>query len=83
MQNLFLQKDVAAAGYLFEAPSPPRLLSWGVYCVSSFADSESGHMQSVKLLQNMVSNTTHTLSVYILTRGVEVTGNNAADHILE
>ncbi len=24
-----LQKDFAAAGYLFEAPSPSRFLSWG------------------------------------------------------
>ncbi len=38
--------------YLSEASSPPRFLS------SNFVGFESGHMQSVKLLQNMVSNRT-------------------------
>jgi hypothetical protein len=52
-----LQKDSAAAGYLSEAPSASRFLFWG--WVSNFAGSESGHIQSIKLLQNMVSNTQH------------------------
>ncbi len=41
--------------YLSEAPSPP------MFCVgrsSNFVSSESDQIQNVKLLQNMVSNTT-------------------------
>jgi hypothetical protein len=66
----FTSKGTFAAGvYLSEAPFPPRFcLGWS----SNFVGSESGQIQSVKLLQNMVSNRTqhtppplsHTLSVY-------------------
>jgi hypothetical protein len=61
--------DFAAGVYLSEAPSPPSfLLGWS----SNFIGSESGQIQSVKLMQNKVSNRTqhpstppsHTLSVY-------------------
>jgi len=34
---------------------------------SNFVGSESGQIQSVKLLQNIVSNWTHTLSVSVYT----------------
>jgi hypothetical protein len=40
-----------AGVYLSEAPSPPRFL-FG--CSSNFVGFESGQIQSVKLLQNMV-----------------------------
>jgi hypothetical protein len=43
-----LQKDFAAAVSLFEGPS--FVLEWA----STFAGSESGHIQRVKFLQNMV-----------------------------
>jgi hypothetical protein len=51
---------------------PPPLLGFCMGWSSKFVGSESGQIQSVKLLQNMVSNTTqhptpppsHTLSVY-------------------
>jgi hypothetical protein len=46
--------NFAADVYRSEAPSPPRfLLRWPI----NFVGSESGQIQSVKLLQNMVSNT--------------------------
>ncbi len=55
--------------YLSEAPSPPFLFR----VVSNFIGSESGQKQSVKLLQNMVSNTAQHLhplpathSLYVL-----------------
>jgi hypothetical protein len=63
MQNLVVLKsiserefDFAAIVYFSDAPSHPKLLSWGV--VLQF--SESGPLQSVKVLQNivLVSNTT-------------------------
>jgi hypothetical protein len=62
------ERDSAAGVYLSETPSPPRFL-FGV--VKQFLGSESGQIQSVKLVQNMISNTTqhppppssHTLSI--------------------
>ncbi len=47
--------DFAAGVYLSEAPSPPRFLFEVIQqiCIGS----ESGKIQSVKLLQNMVSTT--------------------------
>ncbi len=53
---------------------PPPLLGFRLGLSSNFVGSESGQIQSVKLLQNMVSNTTqqpppvpnHTLSVCVL-----------------
>ncbi len=48
---------------------------------SNFVGSESGHIKIVKLLQIMVSNTTHhPLPPHT---GGELGGNNAADQILE
>jgi hypothetical protein len=56
MQNLFvLQKVFAAAVYLFEASSPPNFV---LGRVSNFVGYESAHIQSVKVLQNMVSDKT-------------------------
>ena len=62
--------DFAARVYLPEAPSPPDFyLGWS----SNFVGSETGQIQSVKLLENMVSNRTqhphplpcsHTLSAF-------------------
>jgi hypothetical protein len=47
--------DFATGAYLFETPSPPRFLfGWS----SNFVGSESGQIQSGKLLQNMVSDMT-------------------------
>jgi hypothetical protein len=69
-----LLRDFAAGVYPSEAPSPPTEICVG-WCSNSVG-SESGQKQCVKLLQNMVSNTTqlnsplnlfpamHTLSVY-------------------
>jgi hypothetical protein len=45
---------------------PPPLLGFWLGCYSNFEGSESGQKQSVKLLQNMVSNTSppsHTLYI--------------------
>jgi hypothetical protein len=56
--SLLLQKDFAAAVYLFEVPSHPRFLFFVLGWECNFMGSESGHMQSIKVLQNMVSNTT-------------------------
>jgi hypothetical protein len=64
-----MQRDFAAGVYLSEAPSSPRFSFLG--CFSNFVGSESGLIQNVKLLQNMVFNRTqrptpppsHTLSV--------------------
>jgi hypothetical protein len=50
-----LYRDFAAGVYLSEAPSPPRL--W-LGCSRNFLGSVSPQIQSVKLLQNMVSNAT-------------------------
>ncbi len=67
MQNVVIL-DFAAGVYLSEAPTPPSffVLGWS----RNFVGSESGQIQSVKLLQNVVSNRTqhpppppnHTLS---------------------
>jgi hypothetical protein len=46
-----LQWVFAAGVYLSQAPSPSRSF---LGCSSNFVVSESGQMQSVKLLQNMV-----------------------------
>jgi hypothetical protein len=59
MQNLFVFKETRkrtlTLWQLFsDIPSHPKLLSWGV--VLQF--SESGPLQSVKVLQDMFSNTT-------------------------
>jgi hypothetical protein len=67
--KIYLQRDFAACVYLSELlPLLGFCLRWS----SNFVGSESGQIQSVKLMQNMVSNTTkkpppppsHTLSVY-------------------
>jgi hypothetical protein len=75
-QKSDLEGDFAAGIYLSEAPSPPRFLTSG---------SEFGQIPSVKLPQNMVSNTiqhtptpssSHNVCIYcILTteKGGEVT----------
>jgi hypothetical protein len=68
-----LEKDFAAAFYLSQAPSPQAFFfGWS----SSFVDTESGPIQSVIVLQYMVSNTTqhppsppHTLYIYLDPRG--------------
>jgi hypothetical protein len=65
---------------------PLPFLDFCLGVVRNFVGSESGHIQSVKLLQNMVSNTPsqpHNFCIYFDTGGGGVTGNNAADHILE
>jgi hypothetical protein len=56
MQNVVILKIYFETGAnLSEALSPPRFcLGWS----SNFVGSESDQIQSVKLLQNMVSNTT-------------------------
>ncbi len=69
-KTIDLKEDFAAGAFLSEAPLPPRfVLGW----CSNFVGSESDQKQSIKFLQNMVSNTTqlpplpppsHTLSVY-------------------
>jgi hypothetical protein len=46
---MYRGEDFAAVVYPSEAPSPPRFLFGG-------GVTESGQIQSVKLLQNMVSN---------------------------
>jgi hypothetical protein len=47
-----MYSDFVAGVYLSEAPSPPRFcLEWS----SNFLGSESGKIQSVKLLQYMVT----------------------------
>ncbi len=59
---------------MFICLRPPPLLDFCLGWSSNFVGSESGQIQSVNLLQNMVSNRTqhspppssHTLSVYIL-----------------
>jgi hypothetical protein len=51
LKKIDLYRDFAAGVYLF---LPRFCLGW----CSNFAGSESGQMQSVKLLQNMVSNST-------------------------
>jgi hypothetical protein len=61
-----LQKDFAAAGYLFEAPSPSRFLSWG--------GSKSVHIQcetpgEYALQHDSTPPPSHTLSAYTFTRG--------------
>jgi hypothetical protein len=48
--------DFATSVYLSEAPSPTRFFCLG--SSSNFAGSESGQIQSVQCLQNMVSNRT-------------------------
>ncbi len=50
---IYLKRDFAAGVYLSEAPFPPRFW-FGV-------GSESGQIQTVKLLQNVVSSSTNTL----------------------
>ncbi len=52
-----LQKDFAAAVCLFEASSPPRILSWERWA-RNFVGSESGEIHECKVLKNMVSNMT-------------------------
>jgi hypothetical protein len=49
--------NFAEGVYLSEAPSPPQFFVWGGL-PSNFIGSETGQIQSVKLLQNMVSNRT-------------------------
>ncbi len=55
-KNNDLERDFAAAIYLSEAPSPPRFLSWGASSICVV--TESGQIQSEKLLEYMLSNTT-------------------------
>ncbi len=51
-------KGLCGSVYMYEAPSPPRFLfGWS----SNFVCSESGQIQNVKLLQNLVSNIPHPL----------------------
>jgi hypothetical protein len=61
---------------------PPPLLGFCLKWCSNFVGSESGQIQSVKLLQNMVSNTTqyppssNTLPLYtVLDTGKKGSGN--------
>jgi hypothetical protein len=54
-KNSDLERDFAAGVHLSEAPPPPPfVLGWS----RNWVGSESGQIQSVKLLQNMVFNTT-------------------------
>jgi hypothetical protein len=78
LKKFDLKRDFTAGVHLFKAPSPPRVLFGVVKQFCKFY--ETGQKQSVKLLQNMDSNTTqyppppmpppsHTLSVYIYEGG--------------
>ncbi len=56
-KKIDLQRDFVAG--VSEAPSPPRFLFGG--CLANFVGSESGQLNRLKLLQNIVSNRTqHT-----------------------
>jgi hypothetical protein len=63
-----LKRDFAAGVYLLR---PPPLLGFCLGWCCNFVGSEFGHIQSVKLLQNMVSNSTpylpliHCMYTYI------------------
>ncbi len=57
-KKIYMLMNFASGVYL---PEAPPLLGFCLEWFSNFVGSESGQKQSVKLLQNMVSNTTQHL----------------------
>ena len=61
MQNVVIKKNFCKGTLrqVFICLRPPPLLDFCLGWSSNFVGSESGQIQSVKFLQNMVSNRTH------------------------